>query len=432
MIYWLYNLLLTVCLVLFLPLLPFFALLGGRFRKGFFQRIGFYPREAWERLRGSRPIWIHAVSVGEVLSARNLAGRLKKRFPERKILLSTFTATGGEIARQAVQAVDGVVYLPLDHPWIVRRALRRFEPSILILLETEIWPNLLRIAYRRGIPAVLLSGRISPRAFYRYSIFRPFFSQVVRQFAAAGMQTEGDAMRMVGLGADSERVRITGSLKHSPWEDGAANGDESPETGLKFESEKGEQILVVGSTHQGEEEILLDVFLSLKPSFPALKMVLAPRHPQRFDEVERLLRRSAVQYEKKSRMNGAQGSLPDVLFLDTLGDLQAMYAFASVAFVGGSLIDAGGHNLVEPARFRKPILFGPYMTNFAGMASAMKQRGGAVEVKGREDLIREISIILNHPARAESMGEIAYRVVEEDHGVVERSMELIDRYLDGL
>ena len=161
-------------------------------------------------------------------------------------------------------------------------------------------------------------------------------------------------------------------------------------------------------------------------------MVLAPRHPQRFDEVERLLRRSAVQYEKKSRMNGAQGSLPDVLFLDTLGDLQAMYAFASVAFVGGSLIDAGGHNLVEPARFRKPILFGPYMTNFAGMASAMKQRGGAVEVKGREDLIREISIILNHPARAESMGEIAYRVVEEDHGVVERSMELIDRYLDGL
>jgi 3-deoxy-D-manno-octulosonic-acid transferase len=432
MIYWLYNLLLTLSLILFLPLLPFFALLGGRFRKGFLQRIGFYPRQAWEPLRGSRPIWIHAVSVGEVLSARNLAGRLKQRFPERKILLSTFTPTGREIARQAVQAVDGVVYLPLDHPWIVRRALRRFEPSILIFLETEIWPNLLRIAYRSGIPTVLLSGRISPRAFYRYSIFRPFFSKVVRQFAAAGMQSEGDVVRMVGLGADAERVRITGSLKHAPWEDGAANGDENLKTGLKLGSEKAAPILVVGSTHRGEEEVLLDVFLFLKSSFPALKMVLAPRHPQRFDEVERLLKRSGVRFQKKSEMNGVEEGLPDVLFLDTLGELQAMYAFASVAFVGGSLIDAGGHNLVEPARFRKPILFGPYMTNFAGMALEMKRRGGAIEVKGREDLIREISTILNQPARAESMGDIAYAVVEEDHGVVERSLELVDRYLHGM
>ncbi len=429
MIYWIYNFFLTLSLVLLLPFLPFFFLFGGRFRKGFLQRMGFYSLGLHEGLRRSRPIWIHAVSVGEVLSARPLAEQLKKVFPERKILLSTFTSTGSEIARQAALAVDAVVYLPLDHPWIVRRSLNRFDPLILIFLETEIWPNLLRMAYRRGIPAVLLSGRLSARAFHRYSFFRTFFSRVVRQFAVVGMQSEGDAERMVGLGVDADRVRITGSLKHFSRGDGAIRSAENSHAGLTLESTIERQILVVGSTHRGEEEILLKVFLFLKSSFPALMMVLAPRHPQRFDEVERLLRMSAVRYQKKSQMNGREGGVADVLFLDTLGDLPSFYAVASVAFVGGSLVDAGGHNLMEPARFRKPVLFGPYMTNYADIAEEMKRRGGGVEVKGREELIREITILLKDPARAENMGQIAYRVVEEGHGVVERSLELIDRYL---
>jgi 3-deoxy-D-manno-octulosonic-acid transferase len=429
MIYWFYNFFLTLFLVFLLPFLPLLFVLGGRFREGFLQRVGFYPREAWERLRGSRPIWMHAVSVGEVLSAGNLAEQLKKKFPERKILLSTFTSTGSEIARQSALAVDGVVYLPLDHPWIVRRALNRFDPSILIFLETEIWPNLLRAAHRKGIPALLLSGRISRRAFYRYSLFRPFFSRVVRQFTVVGMQSEHDAQRMIGLGADAERIQITGSLKHSPGRDAASYGAEDVREGVRFESDEERQILVVGSTHRGEEEIILDVFLFLKVSFPALMMVLAPRHPERFDEVERLLRKSALRYQKKSQMNGRVESATDVLFLDTLGDLRAFYAVASVAFVGGSLVDAGGHNIIEPAQFRKPILFGPYMTNFADIAAKIKQRGGGIEVRGKEDLMREIALLLKDPKRCQIMGESAYRVAEEGRGVVERSMELINRCL---
>lgn len=429
MVYWVYNLFLTLFFILTLPILPLLFLFGRRFREGFLQRIGFYPRDVRESIRGSRPIWIHAVSVGEVLSARHLAGQLKKRFPGRKILLSTFTLTGKEIARQAVSAGDAFIFLPLDHPWIVRRALTLFDPSLLIFLETEIWPNLLRLAYRRGIPTLLLSGRLSPRAFRHYAFFRLFFSKVVQQFTAVGMQSEDDAGRMIHLGVDPQKICITGNLKHAPWEEEGANRRKIEEADLPLGAKEERQILVVGSTHRGEEEILLDAFLFLKSRFPTLLMVLAPRHPQRFYEVERLLKKRRVRYEKKSQMNGRGSRITDVIFLDTLGDLPAFYSAADIAFVGGSLIDAGGHNLMEPARFRKPILFGPYMTNFADIAEEMKRKGGGIEVHGREDLIREISGLLTDRAMAERMGELAYGVVEGDRGVVDLSMGLVFRYL---
>jgi len=428
MIYWIYNSLLSLSIVLFLPALPLLFLSGRRFRQGFFQRMGFYPRKICQSVRGTRPIWIHAVSVGEVLSAEHLAGQLRERFPGRKILLSTFTSTGNEIARES-GAADIVIFLPLDHPWIVRRAINLFDPALMIFLETEIWPNFLRMAYRRGIPTVLLSGRLSPVAFRRYAFFRVLFSRVVQQFVAVGMQTEGDAERMSSLGLDPRRISVTGSLKHAFR--GATDGKErdNGEVDLPSARKQGRQVLVVGSTHRGEEEILLDVFLFLKTGFPDLLLVLAPRHPQRFTEVERMLQKRNLRYEKKSQMNGREGSSADAIFLDTLGDLPAFYSVADVAFIGGSLVDAGGHNLMEPARFGKPVLFGPYMTNFADVAKEMKRKGGGVEVHGREDLIREISALLTDRGRAERMGRIAYSVVEGDRGVMDRSIALVSRYL---
>lgn len=429
MSYWIYNFFLTLFFVVTLPILPLILLLGSRFREGFSQRLGFYPRGDRESMQGSRPIWIHAVSVGEVLSARRLAGQLKERFPQRKILLSTFTSTGSKIARQTVAAADVFIFLPLDHPWIVRRALTLFDPSLLIILETEIWPNFLRLAHRRGIPTLLLSGRLSPRAFRHYFFFRLFFSRVVRQFTAVGMQSEDDADRMIHLGVDPQKIWITGNLKRVSWGEGGAAGSGTERVDLALGSKGERQVLVVGSTHRGEEEILLDVFLFLKSRFPALLMVLAPRHPERFYEVERLLKKRRVRYEKKSQMNGRERGLPDVIFLDTLGDLPAFYSVADVAFVGGSLVDAGGHNLMEPARFRKAILFGPYMTNFSEIVEEMKRKGGGIEVKGREDLIREISGLLTDRTKAGRIGEVAYSVVERDRGVADRSMDLLSRYL---
>lgn len=428
MTYWLYNLFLALFFVLSLPVLPFFVLSGKRFRKGFLQRFAFYPGQIYETVRVSRPIWIHAVSVGEVLSASRLAGQLKERFPGRKILISTFTFTGNEIARQTA-AGDAVIFFPLDHPWIVRRALNIFDPSLLIFLETEIWPNFLRVAHRKGIPALLLSGRLSPRAFRRYSFFRLFFSGVVRQFTAAGMQSEEDAERMIRLGFDRQRVVVTGSLKHTVRGKEAGKDEEVKKPDWLLRGKGNRQILVAGSTHRGEEEVLLEVFLFLKTRFPSLLMVLAPRHPQRFYEVERLLQKKKVGYEKKSQINGREGGFGDVIFLDTLGELPAFYSVADIAFIGGSLVNAGGHNLMEPARFRKPVLFGPYMTNFADIAKEMKRKGGGAEVHGREDLIREISSLLTDRTRSEKMGRLAYSVVEGDRGVLDQSIGLVSRYL---
>ncbi len=427
MAYWFYNLLLSLLSVAFLPVLPVLLLSGERFRKGFLQRLGYYPGAVIEPVLGSRPIWIHAVSVGEVLSLKRLAGEIRERFPGRKILLSTFTATGNQIARQS-GAGDAVIFFPLDHPWIVRRALGLFDPSLVVILETEIWPNFLRLAHAKGIPTLLLSGRLSPGAFRWYRLFRFFFTAAVGRFTAVGMQSEDDAERMAALGLDSARTWITGSLKHATEDAGEAKG---PLQGmsLPFQKDNGRQVLVAGSTHRGEEEVLLDAFLFLKASFPNLLMVLAPRHPQRFDEVERLLQQRKVAYKKKSQMNGRDNGATDVIFLDTIGELPAFYSLADVAFIGGSLVDAGGHNLMEAARLQKPVLFGPYMTNFAAIAGEMKQEGGAVEVRGREDLVREISGLLADPGKAETMGKIACRIVEGDRGVMERTMGLVSRYL---
>jgi 3-deoxy-D-manno-octulosonic-acid transferase len=234
---------------------------------------------------------------------------------------------------------------------------------------------------------------------------------------------------MIRLGVQPRKVSVTGNLKHSAGSGNRAGAHTTERMSLLPEVEEHRQVLVAGSTHRGEEELLLDVFLLLKSSFPALLMVLAPRHPHRFSEVEKLLQARSVRYEKKSQMNGHCEPLPDVIFLDTIGDLPAFYSLADVAFVGGSLVDAGGHNLFEPARWRKPILFGPHMTNFADIAAEMKHRGGGIEVKKREDLVRTLGDLLADRERAHKMGELAYLVVEGDRGVMYRTMNLVSPYL---
>jgi 3-deoxy-D-manno-octulosonic-acid transferase len=332
------------------------------------------------------------------------------------------------MARQIDAGLDGVVYFPIDHPWIVRRALRLFDPSLLIFLETEIWPNVLRLAYDKGIPTLMLSGRVSPRAFRRYRVFGWFFSTVMKKFTSLGMQNGDNAERIIHLGADPDKVSITGNLKQAPGV-GTDPGMERGSRDIALDGKKARRVLVAGSTHRGEEEVLLDVFRILKSRIPDLLLILAPRHPQRFSEVERLLKRKSVSFEKRSRLNGQWVTWPDVIFLDTMGDLPAVYGLADVTFVGGSLVDAGGHNPMEPGRWGKPILFGPYMTNFSDIATEMKIKGGGIEVQDREELIREITALLNDPQKALRMGKQAREVTGGDHGVVDRSMSLISPFI---
>jgi len=416
--YFLYNLSLSLAFLISLPFLPFLLLVRERYRAGLSQRLGIYSDGDIGSVAAGRPVWIHAASVGEVRSAIRLVQELKRIFPVRKIVLSTFTSTGNRIATD-ISSADVVLFLPLDVPWIVRRAFAKVEPSVLILIETEIWPNLLREAYKRGVPTLLLSGRVSNRAFQRYSLLGGLFRQVMRCFTALGMQSKEDADRIIKLGAEGNKVVVTGSLKHIS------------EIGTRVvdnEARRDTPLLVVGSSHRGEEEILLKVFVTLKQQFSNLRMVLAPRHPQRFAEVERLLKKTGLSFEKKSQFNGRVSFDKDITFLDTVGELQNFYAIGDIAFVGGSLIEAGGHNILEPARFSKPVLFGPHMTNFSALAAEMKQQGAAIEVGGAEDLIREISDLLKDPQRRKMLGERAYAIAA-DRGVLERSIDLVVGYL---
>ena len=322
-----------------------------------------------------------------------------------------------------------VIFFPMDHPWTVKRALSKIDPALLIFLETEIWPNMLRVARRRGTPTLLLSGRFSVRSVIHYSLLASFFRDVIRNFASMGMQSEEDASRARMLGADPQKVVVTGNLKLA----GMRNSfDQDPVIAESIPGEQksdGRPLLVAGSSHRGEEEILLAAFRDLKRSFPDLQMVIAPRHPQRFPEVERLLRAQGIEFEKKSRSNGRSLFAKDICFLDTVGDLQKFYALGDIAFVGGSLVDAGGHNLLEPARVHKPILFGPHMANFAAIAQEMKAKGGGVEVRGVEDLVRELTELLGDADKRRAMGEKAYQVATDEQGVGEQTARLVSRYI---
>jgi 3-deoxy-D-manno-octulosonic-acid transferase len=427
--YRVYNILLTVLAVIALPLLPVLYFLGKRYSMGLAERFGFYSQEIRSSAKNRRSLWIHAASVGESLAAARLAEEMKGRFPHQKILVSTFTQTGYETARRALPDVS-VIFLPLDHPWIVKRALAALEPGLIVFLETEIWPNLLRLAHRAGIPTVLLSGRLSPRSFKRYSRLSRFFRRVLQNFTIMGMQTEEDAGRAKRLGADPRKVIVTGNLKLAASKSAPGDENERP----RFLDSSGacdhrRPMLVAGSSHEGEEEILLDVFRLVRQSFPDLQMILAPRHPQRFAQVEKLLRTSGLNFAKKSELDGRCWPQQEVFLLDTIGDLADFYAIGDIAFVGGSLVDAGGHNLLEPARFRRPVLFGPYMANFAAVAAEMREKGGGVEVRGATDLAREIGELLRDPKKRLAMGEQAYHVAIDSSGVGERASELLSLYL---
>ena len=426
--YFIYNLVFLIGLVLGLPLIPFLFLLGQRFSRGLVERLGFYPRAVATALSRIRPIWIHAASVGEVDAASRLSHELKKRLPACKVLLSTFTATGHDRARQ-IGAADAVVFLPLDQKWIVRRTLAQLQPCLMIFLETEIWPNLVREAHRKGIPTLLLSGRLSAKAFKRYARFRFFFRRVLQYYSAFGMQSQDDAERILELGAERRRVTISGNLKRAPAFRQEARKQRAGEGLETMSRPKDGHLLVVGSSHRGEEEILLKVFTALKAAFPKLQLVLAPRHPQRFSEVEKLLRAYGLDFERHSQCDGRRSFKPDVMLLDTVGDLQDFYALGDVAFIGGSLVDVGGHNLLEPARLRKPLLFGPFMENFKGLAEEMKRCGGGIEVRNGEDLIREITVLLEDPQKRRAVGEKAYQVAAEDPAVLNESIALAQRYL---
>ncbi|MCA1650898.1 MAG: 3-deoxy-D-manno-octulosonic acid transferase [Acidobacteria bacterium] len=427
--YAVYSILIVAFFVLVSPYLLYQALRYRKYIVSLPQRLGYLPVSF--NLDADESIWIHAVSVGEVLTARALLGELRQRYPRLRIFLSTTTMTGRQIARNNLQYVDEVFYFPFDLGFIVQRTLALVRPRLFIMMETEIWPNLLRACRRAGVRTAVVNGRISGRSYPRYRLARPFFRRVLRDVDRFCMQSEESARRIIDIGAERERVTVTGSLKFDSLEiPGAPSADRGQNRVLRFfRLTPDRSVLIAASTLKGEEEPILDAFQRIRTTVTNALLIIAPRKPERFDDVERLARRAGWNVARRSELRVDAEPRNDVIILDTIGELAQLYQVATAVFVGGSLVDAGGHNILEPAVFGKPIVFGPHMENFAEIAWTFIDNGAALQVRSARELETALLDLLGDPVRRASLGAAARALVEANRGARGKSLAVLAQLL---
>ncbi|MCU0606060.1 MAG: 3-deoxy-D-manno-octulosonic acid transferase [Candidatus Edwardsbacteria bacterium] len=417
----LYNALATLAFLACWPVMLALCLSGrrGKWR----DRCGGPPRAA------GRPVWVHASSVGEVNAVAPLVARLLARSPARPVVVSTMTETGQRRARELFGDAIGTFYFPFDFCWTQDAALRRLEPSLVVLVETELWPNLLWRCSRRGVPVVLANARLSERSLPHYRRAAFLFRPLLNTMRAIACQSEADAGRHRSLGVRPEIVRVLGNMKYD-----AIKGPVTPGERKGLRSDFGipgdSFVLAAGSTREGEEVMLLDAWAAAiqnaKCRMQNATLVVAPRHPERFAAVEALLKERAIPYVTRSRQRKADDPAEfDVLLLDTLGELVDAYAASDLAFVGGSLVPVGGHNPLEPAALGLPVIFGPHMFNAQDSADSLLNAGGAVQVGDAAGLARVVSDSMADAERRAEVGRQARRVVDERRGATERTLELV-------
>ena len=429
--YLLYNILL---LLLALPVLAghlLHGLLRGRRRQGVRERFGYFAPERLAPLAGKKTVWVHAVSVGETQAAAPLVKALKNRYPDWAVVLTNVTETGHRVAR-GIAGVDLCLYFPYDFSWTVRRVFAQLKPALVVIVETEIWPNFIRTARRNNVPAVMVNGRISDRSFPRYRRLRFFIKPVLRQFSRFCMQSAVDAQRIEAMGAPAEQIEVTRNLKFDMQTGGLNEQNPAPirkKYGLPIES----RVLVAGSTHIGEEEQLVDVYRRLLKSHPDLCLVLVPRHPDRCRVVGELLSSYDLPYSLRSELEEAPVPMAPgaVLLVDTVGELLQFYAVADLIFVGGSLVPVGGHNILEAALLKKPVLFGPHMHNFKEISCLLGKAGAGLVVADGKEFYRVATNLLADSERRQEMGAKGYALLQDNRGATERTLQAIERIMEG-
>ena len=427
--YVLYSAALALALVLGTP---WFLYQGIRRRKYFGslrERLGTLPVSF--NLDGEPSIWVHAVSVGEVLAARPLVDELRDRYPGLRLFVSTTTVAGQHLARRQLAQADAVFYFPIDFAWTVRRVFDRARPRLLVLLEGEIWPNVLAEASRRGVRTAIVNGRVSARSFPRYRLLAPLMRQVLSGVDAFCMQGEEDARRITRVGAEPSRVSVTGSLKfdavHLPAP--PAHGRPRDRVLRFFRVPAGRPVIVAGSTMRGEERPVLQAFRRIKATQPQALLVIAPRHADRFTEVMHIARGEGFAVARRTELAIDVEPRADVVVLDSIGELAQVYQLATVAFVGGSLVATGGHNILEPAVHGRPVVFGPSMSNFAEIAELFLHNGAAVQVHSEHELEETLISLMGDPVRRAAIGAAARALVESNRGATERTLAVLARLL---
>jgi 3-deoxy-D-manno-octulosonic-acid transferase len=428
----LYSFSVHLIFLLATPWLAWNAWKTGKTREGLADRFGRLNRPWLNQAASANPIWIHAVSVGEAQMLPPLLERLNRRHPGVPVVVSTNTVTGQEVAK-AQPLVAGTFFVPLDFGWAVRGILRRLRPRVLIILETEIWPNLIHETSQQGIPVVYLNGRISDRSFGRYLKIKPLLSQVLRLPAAFGMRSALDSERITRMGADPRSVHVLGNLKFESAYQLVESGNPLTRDDYGLSSE--DFLIVGGSTFPGEEEMLIRLYDHLRVTHPKVRLLLAPRHPRRFEEAAQAILSNGHPLWRRSSgsRQGGPEDQPAILLLDVMGELKHAYGLSDLVFIGKSMgltpVGVGGQNPLEPAAWSKPILFGPRMENFEEVARDLLGVGGAIKVESEEDLIHEASELLEDREVARQMGTAAFSLIEQSLGAAGRCIELVDEVL---
>jgi 3-deoxy-D-manno-octulosonic-acid transferase len=389
--------------------LPYYLARFGRYFPTLPERLGLVKLPQLQQ-----SIWVHAVSVGEVKAVERLLEGLRGQFPESPLVLSTVTPAGQALARERRDIIDHIFYFPIDLPWCVRRTVDRISPEMVIIAETEIWPNFLRACRSRGVRVLMINGRISDKSFSRYRLVRPWLRRVFADYTVIGMQSEMDRQRIEAIGADPQKVTVFGNLKY----DVVALGKPLDIALAKF-LDGWHRIWIAASTMPGEEEFVLDAFAKIRETYPELKLIIAPRHADRFNAVEEIMKRRGLSCVRRTRLCKSG----NVLLLDTIGELAAVFQYATVVFMGGSLVSTGGHNILEPARHCKPIVFGPHMENFRDMARLFIEAKAAVQIQNAAQLGPAIEKLLSNPERASELGRNARAVVLQNTGATDRVLQ---------
>ncbi|HMF57132.1 MAG TPA: 3-deoxy-D-manno-octulosonic acid transferase [Pyrinomonadaceae bacterium] len=427
--YFLYSVLYTVGVLLLLPVAAYKALRHGKYVAGLGERLGRLP----EIDASGRPvIWVHCVSVGEAQAARPLVKALSEKYPRHALVVSTITLTGQRMARELFgQTATNIIYFPFDWAWTVKRALRRVNPSTVLIMETELWPRFLLECRKRGVPVGLVNGRISSKSFHRYQRIRSFIKRIVNNLDIALMQTGADAEHMLALGLTPERVVVSGNMK---FDVGASASEEkiAAELSRRFFQDEERPVVVAASTHAPEERIVIEAFRQLyKDGLSAPRLLIAPRHPERFHEVESLMAQSGFTWAKRSASPSANDDACDIILLDSIGELRAVYSLAEIVFVGGSIAPTGGHNILEPAEAHACIVTGAHTSNFAAIIKGFRENHALVELPDLPEadsagaLAEIFERLLADGERRKTLAANARAVLEANRGATEKTLNLL-------
>lgn len=415
----LYDLIFLIFILIYFPL----YLLRGKFQRGFLRRLGSLPADL--NLEG--PIWVHAVSVGETVAIKELILNLRRVYPRKKFVISTVTQTGNKIAQGLINKGDFLTYLPLDFSFIVKRVLKRIKPCMFIIAETEIWPNLISCLNQQKVPVFVVNGRISDSSYRGYRAIKVLIQPVLRSVSQFCVQSAIDAWRLQNLGVDQDNIQVTGNVKFD-IDPANALSKNAALYRQRLMLRQDDQLLVCGSTHPGEEELIFNAYQEVLADLPKLKILIAPRHPERAKEVSRIAARKGFTPVFISNISEAQaGGNNAVFILDVIGELLNYYSVADIVFVGGSLVKKGGHNILEPASLKKPVIFGLNMSNFRDISKLFLENEAAIVVRDEHELAGKIKEMLIDDSLTRQLVQRAYELIFKYKGATERNVQVIQK-----